>query len=360
MAVTQTYDQLRKANPYVGQSYNKSGWQKFLSWLGFRTQADAWEENMSVQAAEYDAALAQKQHDEQYESAQEQTARLEAAGLNPSLDPSMVSAGEAAPMGEDPSTPMQATGDEQQLLEVGNTIVSCFTSALGLVNGVQGIAKNAIQNRILGTESNEAMLRFAQSVFPHTLPDSPEFREYDDGSGESWKVDAFRMASMFTRGMNRKQKAQFNSYIGNFWNSAPDSAEAWDAWSKGIKNQKSYYGEKNEFYSTDSRVMESIYKHLGSAREQLAMLSMKKEGAQAGADIEKAEFDEATNSMLNPNKAASAQNAEFDARKNQAEVQNILKGTVDKILKDLQNDKSQFSEVFKFLLSCYSLYMFSK
>lgn len=160
--------------------------------------------------------------------------------------------------------------------------------------------------------------------------------------------------------MNRKQKAQFNSYIGNFWNSAPDSADAWKAWADGVKNQKSYYGEKNEFYSTDSRVMESIYKHLGEAREQLSMLGMKKEGAQDAADIAQAQFDEGTANLLNPQKSAAAQNAEFDARKNQADIQNVLKGTVDKILHDLQGDKSQFSEVFKFLLSCYSLYMFSR
>ena len=169
-----SYDDLKSSNPYRNQEYKESGWQKFLSSLGFRTQADAWKENMSVQAAEYDAALAQKQFDTEYNSPSEQAARMRAAGLNPDLDPSSIDSGSAAPMGEDPSTPMQSTGDEETLGRVANGIMSAFTSALGIVTTFQGIHRNHLENLLLGFNSSKAISDFAKDNWQSMLPESAE------------------------------------------------------------------------------------------------------------------------------------------------------------------------------------------
>ena len=66
-------------NPTTSHPGNRS----FPTWLS--SEADAWQENMSVQAAEYDAAIVQKAYDEQYNQPSEQVARMNAAGLNPDI-----------------------------------------------------------------------------------------------------------------------------------------------------------------------------------------------------------------------------------------------------------------------------------
>lgn len=107
------YQSLLDQNPYRNLTYRKSPWQNLLTNLGFRTEADAWQENMSVQAAEYDASIAQKAYDEQYNTASAQAERMRAAGINPDIDGgSSISPGEAASPAQDPSTPMQTTGDD--------------------------------------------------------------------------------------------------------------------------------------------------------------------------------------------------------------------------------------------------------
>ena len=136
------YQSMLDANPYRGIEYTKSPWQKFLSWLGFRTEADAWKENMAVQANEYDAGIVQKAYDEDYNDAQSQVQRMKAAGLNPDLDPSSVSPGESASMGEDPSVPMQTTGEESQVYQFATGIMSIASTAIGLVGSIQGISRN--------------------------------------------------------------------------------------------------------------------------------------------------------------------------------------------------------------------------
>ena len=136
-----TINSLLEANPYRGQEYKKSGWQNFLSWLGFRTEADAWKENMAVQAAEYDASVLQKQYNENYDSADSQAARMRSAGMNPELDPSSISSGNSSPMPDDPSTPMQSTGDETQILGFADKVMSAFTTCIGLSSGDSGKVK---------------------------------------------------------------------------------------------------------------------------------------------------------------------------------------------------------------------------
>ena len=141
------YQTLIDANPYRNIEYTKTPWQNFLTSLGFRTQADAWKENMQVQANEYDAAIMQKQYDEHYNDPQSQVQRMRAAGLNPDIDGgSSIDSGSAAPPGEDPSTPMQTTADDaSQLLSFGQSVMSAVTSAIGMASGIQGLQRNRLQ-----------------------------------------------------------------------------------------------------------------------------------------------------------------------------------------------------------------------
>lgn len=156
---------LLAANPYRNLSYTVSPWQKFLSSLGFRTSADAWKENMAVQANEYDAAILQKEADESYNSPQQQMARMTAAGLNPELNGGQsIDSGSAASMGEDPSTPMQSTADDNPLLATANLIMSSVSSAFGMVKDVMTIRNMHLTNETGEIENGRRVAEFAKWI----------------------------------------------------------------------------------------------------------------------------------------------------------------------------------------------------
>lgn len=224
-----TFDELKAVNPYRNQSYNKSGWQKFLSALGFRTEADAWEENMAVQAAEYDASLAQKQFDTEYEDASSQNARLRMAGLNPDLDPSMLDAGQAGAMGEDPSTPMQSTGDE-------STIQSLFTSAVNtVIDGVSsgvGLAKSLADLRGLGLMNDQNQLNNSSKALEFAKQVGSLLRQPADAnmSDHERNLMYVRQAQNVSRSFRipRRMRQSFNQGLLQFFGSLDEQADYWN------------------------------------------------------------------------------------------------------------------------------------
>lgn len=165
------YQDLIDANPYSGAEYTESPWQGLLSMFGIRTGADAWKENMAVQANEYNAAILQKQYDEEYNDPRNQVARLRAAGVNPDLDGgASVSPGEAASLPQDPSTPMQSEGAEDRFREFANFAVSAFSSALGMIETIQGIQGRKLQNTLMSIQGENDFNSFARSMSGMFLP----------------------------------------------------------------------------------------------------------------------------------------------------------------------------------------------
>lgn len=80
---TGRYDQLFAANPYRDLQYKQSGWQRFLSALGFRTGYDSFVEQANINAAEYDADVYAMMAENEYNSPVNQARMMRAAGLNP-------------------------------------------------------------------------------------------------------------------------------------------------------------------------------------------------------------------------------------------------------------------------------------
>lgn len=357
MGTSVNYQQLKASNPYRNQVYRVSPWQAALKSLGFRTEADAWQENMSVQAAEYDAAIQQQQHQEEYDSAASQAERMRLAGLNPDIDPSSVSPGESSGLPQDPSTPMQASGEEGVIHNFVSGIMSCFSTALGMVSSVQGIHKNALENSLLDLEGDQRVQDMVSKLAPTFL--SP-WSEGNDMSVQEHLDSAYERARLFSRkSVSRKFRSRFDAAVKNFYESAPGEAFAYNEWFKSLSSQKEFYHGKNYFYSPRPETMEKIYSILGSTEERLAIQRMKKEGSQNVKDIQQADYESSVIDGLNPALESSAKNESFKASKNRDEVTNTLRGSVNDILKALKNDNSEFAGFFGFLLRVYSLYMFT-
>ena len=130
------YDQLFANNPYRNLTYKKSGWQNFLSALGFRTDAERWQEDAQVNANEYDAGIFSMMQQNEFNSPQAQAERMRQAGLNPDLL-GIGDVQEAASPTEDPNGMSQNVGDE--FADFGNTIASVFSRAMAVFKDFKSI-----------------------------------------------------------------------------------------------------------------------------------------------------------------------------------------------------------------------------
>lgn len=350
---------LLSVNPYRGQNYVKSPWQNFLTSLGFRTQSDAWQENMSVQAAEYDAAIAQKLYDQEYNLPINQVARMRAAGINPDLDGgSGIDSGSAQPLGEDPSTPMQSTGDDFQLANFANSVLSVFSTSLGIVQSMQGVVRGRIQNSLLATENETKFKDFAQSMSLNFLPDKPDSVVDEYGVESSWRDQALGRAKIFARkNLPKKMQDKFLAEVTAFWNGAPATNEAYTTWRNGLE-ERFQYGVKRGAYG-DLTIDDVLY---GMTKPFSDYLLREMKG-NAEYKAEKAENDAAYQKELDPHLAAEAQNSSNSSAKATNDINATLRGTMSEILSFLKDASSGrgvgagLAKIAMALLSAQSLQM---
>lgn len=322
-------------NPYRNPTYKESPWQGVLSSLGFRTQSDAWSENMAIQAKEYDAAIAQKLRDEEYNDPMNQVSRLRAAGINPDLEGGAdVDSGSAAPMPEDPSTPMQATGDEPKLIEFGNLVLSSLSSALGLVNGVQGIFRNRAENMLSESRVEEAVRSLSKGIFLDSLPNQP-YTELDNEGIELAQVQGLQMAESIIGKMPKNIRKRAMKYVNGYWNSAPANAEAFKTWLQGAQSEKGYFKETSEFYSFYPNLMRKIYRPLGQAAEDIYKLQQ--DAAKTGAenDVKEEQNRGVYLDSIDPKSAAAAENATNNSVATQKSIDSVINGAMKEITDSL-------------------------
>lgn len=157
------YSSVVSANPYANMDYRQSFWQKVLSGLGFRTNYDAYKESMALQAKEYDAQMAQKAYNEQFDSALAQTQRLREAGINPDIAGD-VSAGESQSPVDDGNPPVPPQADDFGLVSQG--LQSLGAMAINSVQMALGFAKDFQSLRQMRIDSNTVLwiLLIRQSI----------------------------------------------------------------------------------------------------------------------------------------------------------------------------------------------------
>lgn len=335
---------LSKSNPYSGVGtqfdehgnsvglYKVSPWQNMMSWLGIRTKADAWNENMAIQEREYNAALEQKAYDEQYNLPVNQVARMRAAGINPDLDGGKgIDSGQASPMGEDPSTPMQSTGDEDTIANFANGILSVFSSGLGIVQSMQGITRNRIQNMLLGTQAESQFADFAKGISLDFLPLKPDNVVDENGATWSWQHDALLRASIFAKkNLPKKMQQKFLDEVQAFWQGAPATEKAFQQWTS-VQKSRFEYGMSRGTYG-DLTTDDVLY----GMTKPLADLALRALKANYSADAARAENDATYQEELDPALAAEAQNSTNSANKATNDINSMLRGTMVEILSFLK------------------------
>lgn len=338
-----TMDDLRSANPYANQSKNyfKSWWQTMASDFGLRTEADAWRENMGVQSAEYNAALLQKEYDNEYNSPIAQASRMRAAGLNPDLQ-GIGDANTSASMGEDPSTPMQSTGQEHVVQNVVSGVFNAFNTALGVAKGLQGMHSVFLDNSLKEVTIDQGISEYAKKMWPYFLPDSPDPSAENDISLTSnpfdWKALALKNATSFAGNINKKYRKRFIDEVQNYWNSGPGQFESYDAWTKRVKSRKDFYMERDSFYSDVDDVLNDMISPLANVLMQVQSQDLDTRLNQSQAADAQAEYDKELygENGLDPKAEAGALNSERGLAETNNSMVNALNDSIGDIIGNLK------------------------
>lgn len=126
------YDAYYKANPFVGQTYNKTFIDKAFGGL-FRTSYDQWLDEMRLNAAQYDAGVTDIQMQNYYNSEAQKADRMRDAGLNPDL----LGTG-------DVSDSARPSDDPQDAQIPGSQVESALSSIYNFAMGFNNIVSGAI------------------------------------------------------------------------------------------------------------------------------------------------------------------------------------------------------------------------
>lgn len=173
-------------NPYSRENratYRVGSLERFLHGMGFRTGYDKYMEEMDNQAQAWETQNQSLAYEENYNSAQEQTARMKEAGINPDLDPSTISSGQAAEMAETENRVESPMGQDLEILEKAGEgaaglamfLLDMSTGAIAIKSGLQGIKNLKLEGEnteIAGSEQLREAVAKAHEMFDPKDKDS--------------------------------------------------------------------------------------------------------------------------------------------------------------------------------------------
>lgn len=332
--------QLYEANPYRNAEYTVSPWNQFLSWLGFRTSADAWKENMAIQASEYDSQVAQMDFQNDYNSPVAQSERMSLAGLNPNLNGGQsIDPGNSKGLPEDTSLPMVSTGDDAQIMNIANSCLSAFSTAVGIVGSIQGITRNRLDNTMQSIQNEGALASLVQDVAGSFLPDSPDpagmVNDFD------WKSQALKSAQRFAGKLPKKLQPKFIDYVQQYWESAVGQSKSYDDFTKRVNSRRGYYLESQTNYDEFDDVLKIIAEPLAELAEKTYKSGLERQEAENKAAIAGAQTEQEYQSELDGSLMADAQNSENQVTKETNESIGALREATNKIIQGLKSASNE-------------------
>lgn len=331
------------ANPYANYDYKHSWWQKLIEGIGLRSKWDAYRENMAMNSAEYQSQLAEKAHNEEYDSPEAQNARLRAAGINPDLA-GETSSGESSSMQPDPNAPI-ASEPDNPMATIGtftNMVMSAFTGSIGLANNIVGLLGNTEEvqskrNLNRNTVVSDA-ITWALNHIPDVYPS-----EVDTSKGKSaWNNiidDAGDYASEY--GYRHRDARLFERTVKDFLNSAPGSAEAYKAWYERGKARSEWVGMYgSSLFSESDETLRSVLDPIIKATDRIRKIKPVVEGEQFDTAGAQAAYEGAYYNQVDGDLAGQVFNKTNERNIHSANIDSILNECMDEIISNLR-DKSE-------------------
>lgn len=258
------YDQLFAANPYRKLSYNRTGWQSFLSDLGFRTKYDDFVEQARINAEEYDAGIFSMMQQNEYNSPVAQSDRERAAGLNPDLLGLGDSMAAASPT-EDPNgmnvSPSQEIEPLSCIQFVSQKVLDIVPSTMSFLTNLSQLRGIRAENDLKEMEFNSGAVDAANKFFLEGLSEQDYKDAFDTQNFENLLKAAVKNSHSLARSLFTSSRARKRFNLAYQMHSKSMLAEIskYKTWDEFEKNRKSILEQRaSPFFSDDNETMQSL------------------------------------------------------------------------------------------------------
>lgn len=193
-------------NPYNIRTYNETGWDKFVSSLGFRSAYDQAEAERLANYNLWESQHAEQQRQEMYNSASEVKQREESAGFNPALSGQTLGGGSSDALSSAPA--IAVSPDATDINSVTSTITSLANGAAGVVQTALNFVSSFQQIRGIKLDNDNKDAQLVQTLLDlsNSLLDNTQQTELNiDGPGEVTYPEIFKFASRVLPGRQRKR-----------------------------------------------------------------------------------------------------------------------------------------------------------
>lgn len=361
----QGYGDLVDANPWNNLEYRQSGWQKFLSFLGFRTNYDVAKENQQFQSNEYLANVQAMALQNEYNTPSAQAERMREAGMNPDLQGLGDVAG-AAGLPEDTNNTLPNTNDTDQLMSIASGFMNAFTGAFGLLQAFGSIKNTHLLNRGLEIKNARDLVIGAKTAISAVLPDLVDMTDgkYDQSEFTSRIMDSINamyspdaldaqgniMRNKGTR-MSRKMYNQFFQAASAIAHSAPTKVEGLQSWIDELKSGSDFAAtDASKFTNADPSMLYDVFKPIISAQDEIRELKSKYEH-----DYQQRITDVGGEHMANLDITGKELGVEGQMFDNQSkEYDAIMKRAESEALRILEEKADAGDELARYMLIVYS------
>lgn len=245
------YDEYFGANPYVGQTYNKTWFDKLFGGI-IRTPYDKWREEMALNAAQYDAGIVDMQQQNLYNSEAAKAQRMRAAGENPDLlgTGDVSDAANTNPDPQDVQLP-EAAEPFSAITNFASGFSSIISGAVGMMKTFEDMQYDKIRNdkEIAGLAMDDLFREIPASGFK----DEVAFQEWFNAQGNIFVDDTG--SEEFYRKSHNIPKRYWDRYKTAYLQartSLPSELKYYnDAVSRAELRKKFAHLTSSEYYSED-------------------------------------------------------------------------------------------------------------
>ena len=303
-----------------------------------------------------------------YNSPTEQMKRLASAGLNPNLTGN-ISPGESADLPDDGNPPMASSDDLGELSNFASGLMSCVSTAYGLVNsalstisGIQDIKAKGLANKKSALDLGSQLSNFAEEAVFRNLPAGINIKDY--GEVTNWYN---KLKSQYGKFMSKKDFMNFVNLANDFQHNVNVQGKYFKGNKEYHENRKASFriGANTDEYSEDDAVMWVF-------SEALSNLATKVFKSESRNRITKADYESTYLESMNPEQMA---NAETVRKVNEATISGhevgikadeeqlldtkvLMRDTVKQIisgLDNLSNEGSFLAQVAKGIVSIVAI-----
>lgn len=353
------------ANPFVGQTYNKTWFDKVFG--GFvRTGYDKWLDEMKLGAAQYDAGVVDMEQQMLYNSESAKAARMRAAGENPDL----LGTGEVsdspglAPDVQDAQIP-EADGSSQVLgivSSVGSSLVDLIPKTLSFMTNLSSLRGIRMDNDLKELQFGNNAVDFATKFFTEGITKQQYEDAFSSGNFDNL-LDASQKDSDYLTNTflssDRARKA-FKLAYGTHARSLVAEMSKYKSYQEYEDARKSILSSRSsQYFDDDNQTMMDLIKSVLGPFERYQ--KRMNEINEAIANLRNPDLEQGTvNAGLatemayqNALDGAQAARAENEGNKYQEQLYQILKATDDmfaEIMQSLDDMDKWYSPLAKALV----------